>query len=289
MRQHRFSVAVALVGIAAIVWAGNQLAQSPAVEGIVRDRTSTEDLTRVRVDFDFRVDGKRHTISSQTDSLGRFEIDPKGATEGIVIFSADGYAPLRRKWPSKKEPTLVAEMDRAVPMSGTVRGLETDTALDGTVTVVVARVGNPIMVTGPVRNGSFGFSDLPPGPASVWARAKDMAPALMRVTLTSGEPLEHVDFHLQPAASIVGRVVDVNGLPLKGIAIRLGYENKALQTLEGFLGGSALTNENGEFRVKGIVPDEALLIQAAADQRSSQRLRILLAAGQETAATLQIK
>ena len=278
--KFRTAVAISVVAGACLVFARIQFAQPTTVEGTVIDAVSREQLSETRIDFESKVDGIKQRTTVQSDGYGRFHIDPKGADQGVVVLSRPGYSPLRRRWPSKRGAFLVAEMDHSTPMSGAVTSSQTSAPLEGTVSVIVARVNNPVMVTGRTQEGLFSFPDLPPGEATVWARAKGMAPSMLHLTLKAGQPVENMMFRLQQAGSITGHVRDATGKGTANASIKSQYEDKKQQLLESFLGGSRITNADGEFRLNGIVPGQALLVHAETAGRASQTTRIVLAEGE---------
>lgn len=109
--------------------------------------------------------------------------------------------------------------------------------------------------------GKFVIDKVPPGRYQVSVQRNGYATSMpgsgnpSSLTLSPGERLKGIVFRLQPAAAISGRVVDEDGDPLvyaRVSLMRYRYVRGKRQLAEG--GGSAMTNDRGEYRLFGVPP-----------------------------------
>jgi hypothetical protein len=86
---------------------------------------------------------------------------------------------------------------------------------------VKVRASSEWQVTGP--DGRFSFRDLPPGRYLVEVETeKYLRPPIgYAATLTSGQVLGGIEIALTPLASVQGKVVDSEGMPVSFIAVKL--------------------------------------------------------------------
>ena len=219
------------------------------------------------------------TTTSAID--GSFVLLPNDRSQGIVTVSASGYATAKRVWPSKKGDYFTIEMQRPVTVAG--RLLRDGTPLDGIVTIVLEGRENGTAATIRTTFGSFRAGGLPPGKGYLLARAPGMAPQVYGLEANVGSVMQNIDIQLQPDASITGRMLDENGAPVTNGEIKVRYRDvpPAFRgILETNLSGKPITNTDGVYRIEGLAPETAVLIQAVHDSRSSVASAVVLQSGE---------
>jgi hypothetical protein len=115
-------------------------------------------------------------------------------------------------------------------------------------------------------NGKFVLKDLPPGSYRISAVHNSFArqdygerglrSAGQALNLQAGQTLKDISFHLTPAGSISGRVLDSAGEPAAGIIVQLlvsSYTPGGKQVLSSLV-GIAKTNDLGEYRLHSLTP-----------------------------------
>lgn len=120
-------------------------------------------------------------------------------------------------------------------------------------------------------NGRYVARDLPPGQFVVSARRAGYVTvsygqtmpgtSMRRISLEAGSRVTGIDFALQHAGAITGRVVDEAGEPAEGVAIQaLRAQRVRGRTRYVPTGGrTPITDDLGHFRVYGLPPGEYLL------------------------------
>ena len=201
-----------------------------------------------------------HTTTTRSD--GSFVL-PAGL-RGVVSATARDLGTLRRVWPPRDGGSRL-RFDLVPP--ATVRGILLDAMtrqpINGTVTV---HVGNPINTVSSsmrVEDGVFEFINLPPGRAAIYAFADGFAPRFDSMTVEAGRTYQPpMDLMLEAVAA--GILVDSQGEPVEGAEIRVGYDRsvEGASILAGLVRGFVRTDENGVFRIRGLIPDMPIAFQA---------------------------
>lgn len=148
--------------------------------------------------------------------------------------------------------------------------LATGAPADGYVTLYVHDPVNGVNSGARARRGTFRFDGLPPGPAVVLAHAERFAPFFGTLTVEAGEAQStRIGLLLEAVAG--GLVVDANDDPVEGARVRVGYD-RALPG-GGFFAsaarGRATTRSDGEFELRGLLPDTPIAVQAELGGRRS--------------------
>jgi hypothetical protein len=132
------------------------------------------------------------------------------------------------------------------------------------------------------RAGVFEFRDLLPGPIALVARAEGKAPALIRLSITAGEIRDNLILHLHEAARISGRVLESDGTPYRGATVVVSYQLPVEDRLilEPFVGGRLVTQGDGVFVLRNLIPDVPIALEIRADQRRLETVLARLSAGQ---------
>ena len=143
----------------------------------------------------------------------------------------------------------VFRADTGAPLSGAMLTLMPDPRTDPyhRVTFLGAR-------TGP--DGAYKFASL--DPATYVLRVDD--PGFVTgdhpppIVLPAGQDIANIDFQLQPAGAISGRVLDQSNHPVAGNFVRVMYRDSYVR------GEAAMTDDRGDFRISGISPGECYVI-----------------------------
>lgn len=223
--------------------------------------------------------GSRATQTTTTDAKGRFELP--GGVRGVVTVTAQQYATARRAWPSRSGRLgLQFWLHPPARIEGTLVDSATGAAADGYVMVYVRDPINGANTSARARRGVFRLDGLLPGPAVVLAHAQGFAPYFGTLTVNAGEA-RTTRIGLLLEAAVSGWVVDGNDDPIEGARVRIGYD----RTLpgRGFFAsaarGRATTRSEGEFELRGLLPDTPIAVQAELDGRRSDVVTISVAPG----------
>ena len=148
--------------------------------------------------------------------------------------------------------------------------LVTGQGVEGDVTLVVHNRKNIVSDSAEAR-GTFRIVDAPPGPAMVFARANSYAPYFNTFDVDAGKHYSlRVGLLLEAAAS--GVVLDSAGEPAPGAEVRAIYDDSFRGAhLFASLAGGENTNadDEGAFRLGGLVPDTPLRVRAFLGDRTS--------------------
>ena len=83
------------------------------------------------------------------------------------------------------------------------------------------------------------------------------------------------DMGLLLEGTVMGTVVDASGDAVQGATVHAKYESfEGAQFLASFIGGFTLTRPDGQFHVRGIVPNEHFILYAEFDGRRSDSMRL---------------
>ena len=220
-------------------------------------------------------DGSVDVQVTTTDTKGYFEF-PAGRS-GVVTASYRQRATISVGWPSRNR---TGELRIMLPRPSTLQGRLYDmstrqTIREGMVSVMVDHPVNPVSNEVYMENGQFEFEGLPPGPALLVIHADGFAPTYTLATLEAGEQ-ERTDIGLLLDGVVFGTVVDGTGDLVIGADIHAEYESyEGAVLLENFIGGITMTDLDGRFQLRGIVPDESFFIYAThEDGQRSARMRL---------------
>ncbi len=245
------------------------------ITGVVVDSASQRPV--VNADVGYRETGGA-TQATTTDSKGRFEFTDGVA--GVVAVEARRYATAWKVWPPRTGRELRFELYPPARVEGTMVDMATGASVDGYVTMYVRSPASLVNNAARVRGGVFRFDDLPPGPAVVVAHAYGFSPYFGALTIDAGKNHStRVGLVLESVAS--GLVVDANDDPVDGARVRVGYD----RSLPGggyfasFSRGQATTRSEGEFEIRGLVPDTPIALQAELRGRRSDVVTITVGPG----------
>jgi len=146
---------------------------------------------------------------------------------------------------------------------GTVRDAATRASLVADISIVsLERTQIQLWHARSDKNGWYEARSLPPGKKMLIARADGFGFAFREVMLVAGQVLEPVDFDLQRAAQVSGRVLDEQGLPLEGARVRVVYPSSPPVMLD-WQTSETLTNPAGEFLLKNVTPNLDFYLEAS--------------------------
>jgi hypothetical protein len=206
-----------------------------------------------------------------SDRAGRFELDARRADEALLVASAEGYLPVRRRL-SEEATAVVLTLE---PGGSRVTGSVVD-ASGGPIAralVLAEAPGDPRSAIA-LSSAGGGFSiTVPPGPILLTARAEGYSQPSLEVVA----PTDHVQLVMSAAGSIAGRVLtEATRRSVSGVAVTAYNSNGLLAAPR-----SAVTDEHGDFRLERLPPGAYSLVAASAQWRSSERSTVLDFAGQE--------
>ena len=111
-------------------------------------------------------------------------------------------------------------------------------------------------------NGLYEMSALPAGEKIVIARAEGYGFAWQRVLLEPGQNFGPVEFSLETAATLEGRVLDEQGLPVVGATVRLAYQYMPAVIFD-WQTGETRTNVQGIFQIRNVTPNRDCYLEAS--------------------------
>ena len=246
------------------------------IAGVVTDASSRTPIANAVITY---VEEGRDPQTTSTNAAGSFKIS--NATRGIVTAQVPNYATMKRSWPPRKGgPGLDFRMPLAATASGTMFDAATRRAADGLVTLVVSHPLTQVSVTTRTRNGEFQFDDLPPGPAMIYAHGDGFAPYYSTMTIEAGTH-HKVNIPLLLGSAARGVVLRADGTPAVNARVRVVYRPSVLGSgiLENLAGGNVTADEDGSFRIGGLLPDTTAVLQAELNGRWSDIAAVTIAPG----------
>ena len=277
----RVRTAVVLIGLAVFLGVVALAQEGRKITGVV-ETASGLPVVNALVSYAERGGELRTT---QTDSKGKFEIPY--ATSGVVTVTARDYATAKRSWPPRRGSSLRGGSSLRFTLrspsvvAGKMQDAVTRRAVTGIVSVLVQNRFNHVADSARA-NGTFTFNDLPDGPAIVYAHADGFAPYYGEATVEAGKRTElQLDLLLEAVAR--GQVVDGNGSAVVGARVHVGYESsmRGREILSGLTTGYTMTVDEGIFRIRGLVPDTPIALQAEHDGRRSDVVTVTIPQGME--------
>ena len=219
----------------------------------------------------------RELWTTRTDSKGAFEIPD--ARRGVVTVTARGFGTAKRSWPPRTGLVLRFVLSSPAVVGGSLVDAATGAGVAGTVVLDARDRFYQVSKSAEVR-GAFEFVDLPAGPAVVQALADGFAPHFGTLTIAAKERTDiRIGLLLQAVAS--GHVLEADGSPAVEAVVYVGYSSSlpGAETLAALAGGDSVTDEEGQFVIEGLVPDNSVYLQAELDGRLSEVVTVQIAPG----------
>ena len=235
-------------------------------------------------------DVKNPPPSSQTtDANGRFELPFPSDTccRTMTITGPDKHLYFCIKIPQHEYKMMKdVVISRGLPLSGILRN--TDGKGGGSIGVIAELIsvkkGRAIEAGSTVSfsDGSFEFEDLSPGTYKVRIDsqeyvAKDVETEIFNKT-------GFVGIVLYKSASVIGKVLDSNGKPVKGVTVKVGF-------IYGDDIPEAISGDDGAYRIEGILPGKQdLFTKDGGDYAisSGKNISIRCVEGEVTAQDIQV-
>ena len=260
----------AFVGLAVLLNAVTLAQEGRKITGVVESASTNQPVVNAQVRYD-QIGLEPQT--TRTDSKGQFEI-PNG-TRGIVTVTAQDYATAKRSWPFRQGRELRFVLTSPSVVTGALTDAVTRQGIEGRVVVVVHSRFHHVS-KGARARGAFQFVDLPDGPAIIYAYADGFAPHYGELTVEAGKQRDmQIGLLLEAVAS--GSVLNADDSPVAGAIVNVGYDESVsgADILAGLAGGHVVSSEEeGGFRIRGLVPDTAIALQAELDDRVSDIVTI---------------
>ena len=194
---------------------------------------------------------------------------PKGSITGTVVKGTTGD-PLARVQVSVTRVGAApnpATLDTTATPGGRDAAPAPPQQGQATASVQVAQAQQPVILPTVATDdhGNFVIKDVPAGSYRVFAvrngysRQEFGARSVGRpgtvINVRAGQTVPDISFRLTPAATVAGRVIDINGDPLAGVsvqALRSTYDATGKRQLQAV--GVAKTNDLGEYRLYWMNP-----------------------------------
>lgn len=282
-RSSRY-VVLALVGVLVGSLAWSQAPRQPEAEsGRLVGRLSQADrigeaIGNVSISIAYQGGRTSAPIAPRAD--GSFSVDYQGVNPVLVVM-APGFSTYRYGIRPGQTDVIVS-LDKDVVVSGQLIAGRSGKALSGEVTLLSPHPRNFVSKSWRAANGTFTFSDVLPGAGYVIARAPGMGPQIKRVQLVAGTRLDGINFELEPAASISGRVFDLTGDGVGGVRVDVEYDLPPQEQLllKSFVGGWNTSTDDGTFLLKGVTAGLALKLVASGTQGTTAMELPALSAGE---------
>jgi protocatechuate 3,4-dioxygenase beta subunit len=213
--------------------------------------------------------GQARAFEADSDAAGafRFERVPRG--DYVLWATHEGFGPEVRPAQERGPFHLKVMLERPLALTGTVRR--------GAQAVAGAAVrldGRPSLQTVSDASGAFSFGTLPPSTYTVVAeQGGDVAALEVELSWLQHGPLQ---LELQPCASLRGDVVDEQGAPVAGAAVR-------------WSGASSQTDAAGAFALTGLSAGRGKLQVAAAGYVEAQVDDLTLRSGEAATQHVALK
>jgi protocatechuate 3,4-dioxygenase beta subunit len=244
---------------------------------------------------------RNESFSAETDASGSFILRKlPGATYDITVDHAE-FAPGKEDAREIEAGARIAEqvlrLGRGMKATGKVVDSETQAP------IAEAQVSFLMQINGPNNNsrrsgktgpgGSFEVKGLGEGAYSLTASAKGYFTSKPQTVAISEEGEKEFTLSLEQGSSISGRVLDSSGSPIPGAAIRpnISFTNGAnWDPRMGSLGNlTARTDEEGRYRLDGLVPYPTYSVTASHPDYASSSLKGIAVGQKETVDGVDIK
>ena len=218
--------------------------------------------------------------TTRTDEKGEFEI-PNG-TRGIVTVSAQGFGTAKRSWPPRTGRELLFALTLPAVVTGSLVDAATGRAIEGRVSLLMRSRFHHVSKSTRTR-GEFAFVDLPEGPGIIQAYADGFAPHFSVLRMVYAAERVETQIALLLEAVAVGSVLAADDSAAEGATVYVGYARSlaGAEQLARLAGGHMVTNEEGQFRITGLVPDNPIALQAELNGRLSDVVTVEIDPGTE--------
>jgi hypothetical protein len=160
---------------------------------------------------------------------------------GVLTIGADGFVRGRIAWPSPTDQEVTVRLMPAASLRVSLVDRRSGSPLTGSAAVLLSTPGSRGTYSESLPNGTGEFLNLPPGPATLIAKAERFAPAVVAIGLRAGET-EVQTIELAEAAAVEGFVLDEAGRPISGAVMTVDYGSagNAQRLLAQLVGGHTL-------------------------------------------------
>jgi len=235
-----------------------EISQIMTIGGLVMDeqlKPVENAEVKVRVDSDpnsqLPVVDTDEVFKTDVNGIWRSESFPQDACQAEVMVTHPNYIPQEGYRPAIVEElknfSFVTFLEKGVTITGRVLDWE-QKPLQATVTKGAGGRENPVICD---PNGWFQFNNIAPSIEVFTVQCKGAAGQVRQIDV--GPNMPPMIFNLEPAKTIRARVVDINGMPLKDVHIKVsswhGFSSLNFETT---------TDANGFFRWTEAPADEVL-------------------------------
>ena len=277
-RSQMARVGIPIIGLVTILGAVVYAQEGRKITGVVEDADSGRGIAGAEVRYEeIGLDPQ----TTRTGSAGEFEI-PNASSGGIVTVIAENYAIAKRSWPPRRGRELRFALTPPSAVMGTLVDAATSRGIDGRVVLLLQGRFHHHVSKGTRARGTFRLVDLPAGSGVIYAYADGFAPHYDELTVEAGEQIE-IRIGMLLGAAVSGSVLAADGSPVPHATVYVGYDESlpGAEILAGLAGGHVVTDEEGGFRVLGLVPDTPIALQAQLDGQLSDVATIRVGPGME--------
>ncbi|MFP2907756.1 carboxypeptidase regulatory-like domain-containing protein [Pyxidicoccus sp. 3LFB2] len=182
-----------------------------------------------------------------TDAEGRFAGGVATGSTHTLTASHEGRYALARVTPGPALPEVVLELGSALQVEGTVADEAGRPVADATVKVNPLGMAYPTLRAVTDAKGRYRVGPVEPGEWSFLAEAPGHLDMVRSDYHTLGPATGPVDLTLTRAASVTGRVTDVEGQPLRDIRLSLALPSAAEASKRALPRENAWTDAEGRF------------------------------------------
>jgi hypothetical protein len=231
------------------------------------------------------------TATTEADGSFTFPHAPRGKHR--VSAQIVGIYPIRSKPVEATAPSddVVLRVERPGQVSGRVVALPDRTPVSE-FEIPVERIGaereqldpwnTKRQIVSRKRDGTFS-AELPSGLYELILRANGYASQTLRMVRVKSGSTTEVEFVLEPAASIAGKVTDERGAPIEGASIRLLQEERLVPREQ-----ATRTDANGDF-VANDAPAGEVALEVHRDGYFRKRATTHVVAGQQSRVEVELR
>ncbi len=236
-------------------------AQKTRLHGVLR--LEGEPLTDARIQIRRAVDANPRAFGS-VDSEGSYELELEAGEHELLVYSGSQH------WSRALRLPAVGAYEHDITLEG---GSLAGTVLDELARPAVRERVSVAPASPHTRawadlwtdaNGAWSARALPPGEYVVTAAGSKRGMQMQRATVRDGERTVGVDFRLDLAATVRGRVVDENGTPLMYSAVHVRRADGALLDER-----SVWTGPGVAFRLEGLAQGAYELVACVSGEVAS--------------------